>query len=402
MTAYYDIIKRGTVIPNGIYSNRHIEKFITQNPHSAVGIAFGHSELIKKAIKIGMRLKLEKLNKNSKGIYPVSFQEPSAINKIYCNYFLNVCISELAKEKILNHDLKLIIYLEQEPVSEKQFFVLFDCLQKSDFNNFLIYSTFLPKKYENDDILKKHVKPSYRGEVEWFTREDYLNLVPEILDKNFYTHPNNSHHDKLTHKNIKSVVFNHTCNNYDFRVATAYYLLKNNLSEVCAISYNTSYPILKNFTSKSPKIQEFIQSPDIKKSLESTYGYLSRSDLKKGDIHLALEAYFSNDLVSYPYVTEKSIRSITLKKPFLVVGQKGTLNEIRRKGYKTFHPIIDESYDLIDDNDERFFSVLQQFSNIIRLPEKEYIKFLSKLEDTVSYNYEIFKKKFYSEIDWYL
>ena len=35
-------------------------------------------------------------------------------------------------------------------------------------------------------------------------------------------------------------------------------------------------------------------------------------------------------------------------KPFIVLGSKHFLKNLRSIGFKTFHPVIDESYDLLD------------------------------------------------------
>ena len=40
-------------------------------------------------------------------------------------------------------------------------------------------------------------------------------------------------------------------------------------------------------------------------------------------------------------------------KPFIVLSGKGFPKNLRDIGFKTFHPVIDESYDDIDDTYER-------------------------------------------------
>ena len=50
------------------------------------------------------------------------------------------------------------------------------------------------------------------------------------------------------------------------------------------------------------------------------------------------------------WVGEAINRNFALKKPFIALGQKGTLNAIKHLGYKTFSDILDEDYD--DETDD--------------------------------------------------
>lgn len=50
------------------------------------------------------------------------------------------------------------------------------------------------------------------------------------------------------------------------------------------------------------------------------------------------------------HLTEKVFRNIAWGIPYVLISSKGSLNEIRRLGFKTFDSIIDESYDTVDDS----------------------------------------------------
>jgi len=50
------------------------------------------------------------------------------------------------------------------------------------------------------------------------------------------------------------------------------------------------------------------------------------------------------------HLTEKVFRNISWGIPYVLISSKGSLNEIRRLGFKTFDSIIDESYDNADDS----------------------------------------------------
>jgi len=60
----------------------------------------------------------------------------------------------------------------------------------------------------------------------------------------------------------------------------------------------------------------------------------------------------------YPYVTEKTLRPINCKRMFVIVGAAHTLELLRSKGIVTFNDILDESYDRIEDPEDRFLAIV--------------------------------------------
>ena len=64
--------------------------------------------------------------------------------------------------------------------------------------------------------------------------------------------------------------------------------------------------------------------------------------IKKAYFHIILDSYFTNHPL---YFTEKIYEPVTLKQFFVVLGLPHTLKYFRQLVYKTFDPIIDESYD---------------------------------------------------------
>jgi len=64
-------------------------------------------------------------------------------------------------------------------------------------------------------------------------------------------------------------------------------------------------------------------------------------------------------------ISEKTYRCFALKHPFILFARPGTLAELRRQGFKTFSPWIDESYDLIENDDERFDAVFKEITRLM-------------------------------------
>ena len=107
----------------------------------------------------------------------------------------------------------------------------------------------------------------------------------------------------------------------------------------------------------------------------------------------------------YNFISEKTYRSFKHKKPFIYLGQYKSLKYIKDIGYKTFSPIIDESYDDIEDNKVRLGRVCTEIKRLMDKPLEEFEKDMKELESICEYNYnkyfadkKLYKDKFYKKI----
>lgn len=78
-------------------------------------------------------------------------------------------------------------------------------------------------------------------------------------------------------------------------------------------------------------------------------------------------------------ISEKTLRAIYYKKPFVLVGPPNSLTYLRELGFKTFGKLWDEGYDLIENHEERFFKVIEVISHL----ESESIETLRERYDSV-------------------
>jgi hypothetical protein len=134
------------------------------------------------------------------------------------------------------------------------------------------------------------------------------------------------------------------------------------------------------------------------------YGNLSYDDLFiKPLMNLVVGPYMevnNVDGIDYPCIADKIFKPIKHKLPFLCISQKDTLKEFKKRGYKTFHPYIDESYDSIDNNDDRLFEVIKQVNHICNLSDHDLSSLIEKIKPVLDYNYNNFKYRVKSEIDY--
>ncbi|WP_244046245.1 hypothetical protein [Methylobacterium sp. J-030] len=115
------------------------------------------------------------------------------------------------------------------------------------------------------------------------------------------------------------------------------------------------------------------------------------------DTRYYTESYFSivtestfDNAMSELRMTEKSWKPIAHCHPFLMVANAGTLQQIRAKGFMTFHPFIDESYDLIDDPSERFQLIRSELSKLCSLSHERLAELYAELWPRILHNFSLF------------
>ena len=118
---------------------------------------------------------------------------------------------------------------------------------------------------------------------------------------------------------------------------------------------------------------------------------------KSGRYQSDFYKYYGLDIVTetvfnypYPYITEKTMRPITSKRPFIVVGASGILTLLKFKGFNTFNTIIDESYDSIVDHSDRFDSVTASIKEFVTQPIEKIRADVESVSDVLEHNFKTY------------
>lgn len=90
------------------------------------------------------------------------------------------------------------------------------------------------------------------------------------------------------------------------------------------------------------------------------------------------------------HLTEKIFKPIVSKQPFMLLAAPGNLAYLRSYGFKTFDGIIDESYDSIQDNDQRIEAVAEQLRWYCNLSQQEKSRVIERLMPIVEHNFHHF------------
>jgi hypothetical protein len=107
--------------------------------------------------------------------------------------------------------------------------------------------------------------------------------------------------------------------------------------------------------------------------------------------HIVTETVFYYDKL---HLTEKIFKPIVMKQPFMLLAAPGNLAYLKQYGFKTFEGIIDESYDLIQDSDDRVDAVVKQLVWYCTLSAKEKQRVIEAIAPIVEYNFHHFYGEF--------
>lgn len=113
-----------------------------------------------------------------------------------------------------------------------------------------------------------------------------------------------------------------------------------------------------------------------------------------GEIYLSAEPYLATHfslvtetVFEYPHSfrTEKIAKPLAIGHPFIVAANTGYYRDLRNLGFRTFNNLIDESFDAVEDNDQRLERIAAE---VEWLCEQDLAKFSQECYNTCKYNQE--------------
>jgi hypothetical protein len=96
------------------------------------------------------------------------------------------------------------------------------------------------------------------------------------------------------------------------------------------------------------------------------------------------------------FPTEKIIRPMLLKKPFIVMGSKDFLLYLRQLGFKTFYQYWDEVYDAFDEK-ERYCKILNLIHELVNKPITELNDMYASMQPILDHNYDLLRNQTYTK-----
>lgn len=120
--------------------------------------------------------------------------------------------------------------------------------------------------------------------------------------------------------------------------------------------------------------------------------------IDKTGVHIIVESHFDHFVNYYgprcsyieyapPFITEKTYKPISRSKPFIFFAAPYSLQALRDLGFKTFDPLIDESYDQIENDEDRLEALVKEISRISSMSKKEFGRLIDVTRDITDYNF---------------
>ena len=135
---------------------------------------------------------------------------------------------------------------------------------------------------------------------------------------------------------------------------------------------------------------------------------LDQPDLKKINTHKVNFNIYNNSYISIiseteyipnvMFFTEKTFRSISIKQPFFLIGNRYSLDHLKSLGYRTFDRWWDESYDTLEDVYDRTYGAFKEIKKISKLDKNSLYCMIKEMEEVLNHNfYHFFNNSRYSE-----
>ena len=158
------------------------------------------------------------------------------------------------------------------------------------------------------------------------------------------------------------------------------------------------YGMYQELLSMSPRVVDY-------KDFEAISGFRfeNKDPYLDSYFNVITESWFTEQS---DYLSEKAWRGFGHFQPFIIYGRPNSLKELRRLGYKTFHPYIDESYDTITHPRKRLDAISKEIERLSSMSLEKLHEWYYSMEDILIYNNQKFleygtrknKEKFHENV----
>ena len=223
--------------------------------------------------------------------------------------------------------------------------------------------------------------------LDWFRGYDKTFLMPppdEREIKKTFISPNRIIGVKRLHRVILL---------YWFR---KYNLLHNHIScpEVCPSTNINIKDIARWQSSKYPDILEVLDDIDFPLTFDGeltpsmdSYKLTLQNPASECLLYNVNETIWTG---KKQFLTEKIFKPICFRMPFVLSSTAGSLEYLKRYGFKTFNSLWDESYDQITDNHQRLSAIAELLWDLDNLSRHEMLEIHKFSRDIVEHNYQHF------------
>lgn len=149
--------------------------------------------------------------------------------------------------------------------------------------------------------------------------------------------------------------------------------------------------IMERFLSRGPYVCDTDDTTS-----QNDHRSINASLYTQGYCGLIVETLFDADQSGGSFLTEKTYKCMKFGQPFVIAGPVGSLEVLRESGYRVFDHAIDNVYDKIVDNTDRWLSVRQ---SILDIQAQDMHRWYLSCLDDVRHNQWNFSTKSHAALD---
>lgn len=297
-------------------------------------------------------------------------------------HHIKLCVLQFAVTQRSSIDLSMfdrVLVLEQECIDgDPDRYLQFIRRKLQNYNVFIIASGY-NSQYTLD---KKHiyVLPFFLLDVVRHTHITTINSLQNYKKKfDVLLGMNKPHRDFIyqqivNHDMLDDCYLNLTTNRFTHKLQTIY--RSKDLADVEELSIaNNMGSVLDSYAyleDKGPRISHIVPWSIYNHSLYSIVSETNWCD--------------------YLFLSEKTAKALLTQRIFVFFGSAGTLEFIRLLGFRTFDEILDETYDSIQEDQDRFNRAWQQ---VLALYHAEPYEMYRRCRDIVAHNYKHIQNRDY-------
>lgn len=160
-------------------------------------------------------------------------------------------------------------------------------------------------------------------------------------------------------------------------------------------SWFLTYPETKTLLSNGRKLMDVLPLYLDTDNLYINQAYLQYNGIQNfytnSYFNVVSETHFMN--VKPRFLSEKVFKAMYYRQPFILASTPNSLELLRKAGYKTFSGLIDENYDLENDDSKRLLMIANEVERLSNLKDNELEHFLKEAYVICDYNYKILVNK---------
>jgi hypothetical protein len=158
---------------------------------------------------------------------------------------------------------------------------------------------------------------------------------------------------------------------------------------------------LERFQGLSDSMQTFLKNApytcdELNSKQHNQHWTLVADHYDNSYVHLVFETFFDADCSGGAFISEKIFKPIRHAQPFVVFGTAGSLQVLRDLGYRTFDHVINNSYDAVQNNTERYQCLRAELD---RLNCVDLHELYLQCRDDIIHNQELFLASKYARLD---